>query len=149
MRFTKNRQMKKWTLILLILGTACDPIDFRLKLENQTTDTLFYVISQTKELKDKDLFYVEPSGDTILSPQYGTLDPKKITKVPSMYGIGTNTWERGINKHCEDSTLTILIYDKERWTTKDLKKIDWRNPKKVIRTKTTQLNDNDWLIKLD
>lgn len=142
--------MRKWTIGILFLVTACDPIDFRLKLDNPTSDTLFYVISQTRELNDKDLFYVDPSGDTILGPQNGTLDPKTVTKVPSMFGIGTNTWGRGINEHCEDSTLTIFIYNKElRTDNKNLKQIDWKKPRKVIRARTDKLEADDWLIKLE
>lgn len=135
---------------MLVLVTACDPIDFRLKLDNQTSDTLFYVVSRTKELNDVDLFYVEPSGDTVLGPQNGTLDPKTVTKVPSMFGIGTNTWGRGINEHCEDKTLTIFIYNKElRSDNKNLKLIDWKKPKQTIHKQTDQLDANDWLIKLE
>jgi len=142
--------MRTWTVVILLMVTACDPIDFRLKLDNPTSDTLFYIVSQTKELHDKDLYYVDPSGDTILGSQNGTLDPRSVTEVPSIFGIGTNTWGQGINEHCEDSTLTIFIYKKElRSDNRNLKQIDWRKPKQTIRTRTDQLEARDWLIKLE
>jgi hypothetical protein len=135
--------MKKLTILALSLVTACDPIDSRLRIENTTTDSLFYVVSTTRELNEENLFYVKPSSYIVLGPQNGTLDPKTVTRIPSMFGIGTNTWETGINEHCEDSTLTIFFFSK--LPTENT----WNKPRQVIRTRTSELKANDWLIKLD
>ena len=132
-------------LIIIILGllTACDPIDSRLKIDNTTSDTLFYLISKTKELNEKDLFYIKPSTYIVLGPQNGTLDPKTVTRIPSMFGVGSNTWERGINEHCEDSILTIFFFSKRT------NENDWNKPVQIIRTRTDRLKNNDWLVRLD
>lgn len=135
--------MRILTIVILGLVTACDPIDSRLKIDNTTSDTLFYVVSKTRELNDDDLFYFKPSSYIVLGPQNGTLDPKTVTRVRSMFGIGTHTWERGINEHCEDSTLTIFIFNNNP------NENDWNKPKQVIRTRTDVLKANDWLIRLE
>ena len=135
--------MRILTILILGLVTACDPIDSRLKIDNTTSDTLFYVVSTTQELNDEDLFYIKPSSYIVLGPQNGTLDPKTATRIPSMFGVGTHTWERGINQHCKDSTLTIFIFNNKPNET------SWNKPKQVIHTRVDKLKSNDWFISLE
>jgi len=138
---TINNNLTTVTIAALLFITGCDPYDMKLKIVNQTDETIFIDISKAKSFKSYPVVIDEIKKDTIWN--YMTwIKSKDSLEVPA---IG-NSWEGVINKQSEDSTLTIFIFDREllksvppdslvskqlytkkfAYKVKDLEKLNWR-----------------------
>lgn len=102
---------------LLFLMMACDPIDDRLTIRNNSNEIIFYISTSHRELggnsptinsfkvNEKDTLWDETSN--LIFP----LSSKKLIM------IGRNGWEDFINEECEDGKLKIYILENNLFKT--------------------------------
>ncbi len=140
--------MKKFFfgVVPFIILQACDPIDKRLTLRNESEDLIFYAMSPNDSIRGRSPLissYRIEQADTLWDESSNLLlsDSGK-----SVAMIGRNAWENYINERCKDSTLRIFVFEKNLitqvpWDTlvikqlyskkftykvKDLEKLNWR-----------------------
>jgi hypothetical protein len=134
------------------LLTACDPIDRRLVIDNQTNEEVIYKIKRTKDFQDTVLFekwnlnYNPP--DTTYQVDFGSLGAKSKMNISSIFGTGFNTWEEGIKEKCEDGMLTVFIFNKSTLNEKSFTNILTDKDYKTFRLSTTDLEKTKWTIEV-
>jgi hypothetical protein len=134
------------------LLVACDPVDYKLAINNQSKEEIFYKIKRTKDFGDTLLFkkwnlnYNPP--DTSYSADFGRIGSKSKRTLPSIFGTGYNTWKKGVQEECEDGMLTVFIFRKSTLTAKPFLKILADNDYKKIRLSSQDLEKIKWTIEV-
>ena len=98
--------------LILAIVTACDPIDDRLKIVNDSNDTVYYLITEFENLErmyDPDL---AANGINITYKNYVYELAGKASKKHVKTG-SVKAWEDYIEKVCENKKLKVFIFDKE------------------------------------
>lgn len=130
-------------IVLPFFLTECvvDTFDIRLKIVNKTDETIFVNLSKNSRFTTP--VVIDPiKRDTLWDEMRWTPSMDSSVHIPPSQG----SWEAFINKRCEDSTLTVFIFDKEllksispdslvskqlytkkfTYKVKDLEKLNWR-----------------------
>ena len=139
--------MTKMTLCILtfvlpffLVTCVIDTFDMRLNIVNKTQETVFINISKNNRFTSPVIDRI--SRDTLWDEMRWSSPRDSSTHMPPSLG----SWEKYINKKCEDSTLTIFIFDtkllksmsldsivtkqlytrKLAYKAKDLERLNWR-----------------------
>jgi hypothetical protein len=128
---------------LAAVNIGCDRWDLKLTLINHSPDIVFYEISFDGYFDKHPVMY--SGGDTLWTHIY-SLHPQDSTRAASIEGM---SWEKTINERCNDSILTVFIFD-----SKLLKK---SNPDSLLRNqlytqkliyKVKDLEELSWRIEI-
>ena len=98
-----------FTAYFILIYTACDPYDIKLKIVNSTHDTIFLDISKTGKFESHPIYVDEINRKDTVWNFMTWINPMDSLSVPA---IG-NSWEGSINKDFMDSTLTIFVFEKK------------------------------------
>ncbi len=125
-----------------LMRCVVDTFDMKLKIVNRTSETIFVDLSKTnKPFKSHPVQIDSIKKDTLWNYMRWIPPLDSLDNQPPF-----GSWEGYINKKCEDSTLTIFIFDKRLLKTmsrdslvanqlyskkfaykvKDLEKLNWR-----------------------
>jgi len=127
---------------ILLCRCVVDTFDMRVRIVNNTAETIFVVLSTTKSLSSHPIAIDPIKGDTLWNDMRWVNPLDSINSIPPSEG----SWGAYINRKCQDSTLTVFVFDKsmlksasrdslaikqlysERFTykVKDLEKLNWR-----------------------
>ncbi len=129
--------------VLPLLLSACvvDTFDMRLSIANKTPATVFVALSPNGRFTYP-VVIDNIRGDTVWNEMRWSPPRGSLANIPPSSG----SWEEYINKKCEDSTLTVFLFDttlltnvpldslvaqqlytkKLTYRVKDLEKLNWR-----------------------
>ena len=128
---------------VLLYRCVIDTFDMKLKIVNQTEDTIFVGPSKSgKSFKSHPVQIDSIKGDTLWRYMEWVNPFDSLDGPPPTLG----SWEAYINEKCEDSTLTVFIFEKPllksvsadslvsnqiyskkySYKVKDLEKLNWR-----------------------
>lgn len=127
---------------VLLYRCVVDTFDMRLKILNNTAETIFVVHSKTKSFNSHPIAIDSIKGDTLWNYMLWAHPFDSVKDIPPSEG----SWEAYINRKCQDSTLTIFIFDtallksvardcvvtkplyskKYSYKAKDLEKLNWQ-----------------------
>lgn len=93
-------------ILLVILGTSCDPYDNRLTIVNDSNDTIYFVLSDDLRLKSHPIWISQ--SDTLWT-HTNFIKPFQQVK---MAKLGRNGWDKYINESCNDSTIHIFFFQR-------------------------------------
>lgn len=148
MRTIKVKSIKLATLVIitfsvLLYRCVVDTFDMKLRIVNKTSGTIFVDLSQSsKSFKSHPVVIDSIKRDTLWNYIRWVSPLDSLSNQPPSGG----SWESYINKKCEDSTLTVFIFDKAllksvkpdslvakqlyskkfTYKVKDLEKLNWR-----------------------
>jgi len=89
--------------------TGCDPYDNRLTLINNSSEMIFFDISENGQFSKEMIIIDSKSRDTLWN-YMNFIKPNQSLKIPL---LGKNSWEDYINNECKDSTITVFIFNSE------------------------------------
>lgn len=137
--------MRKNLIILFLFAfIGCDPYDNRLKIINNSSETIFVELSEDESFSySKSPIVIDSLTKDTLWHYMQFVSPMDSLRIPQ---LGKKSWEKNINKYYKDSILTVFIFDskllrekpfeviaseklyskKFRYKVKDLEKINWR-----------------------
>lgn len=131
--------MHKLIYIFLVVSfVACDPIDYKLKIYNQSDSPVYCIHSFKEELSLLDSTVAEPYNGKGITPN-------------QHYIIMANyvTWEGEINKESPDGKLRMYIFKED-----SVNKYSWKNlieekkyDKKYVLS-ISELEQINWVIQL-
>lgn len=148
MKIPKLRLIKLAILALVVMPSlllyrcVVDTFDMKLKIVNQTSGTIFVDLSNDKSFNAHPVSIDTVKGDTLWNYMIWVPSLDSLENIPPSLG----SWESFINKRCQDSTLTVFLFDKEllksvkpdslisnqlyskkySYKVKDLEKLNWR-----------------------
>jgi hypothetical protein len=135
----------QWTVMIspfLLVGCVIDTFDTKLKTINKTADTIYVTLSETSFYKHHPI-EIDSTNGNILWDYMLWINPLDSSfHIPRTLG----GWENYINEKCQDSTLTVFLFDetllksvprdsliarqlyskKFSYKVKDLEKMKWR-----------------------
>jgi len=126
---------------LFLIGCVADTFDRKLKIVNNTRGTIFVNISKNRAFKSHPIATDLVKGDTLWNYMRWISPLDSLNSQPPF-----GKWESYIDKKCEDSTLSIFIFENEllksvaketlvskqlyskkfSYKVKDLEKLNWR-----------------------
>lgn len=94
--------MRLITILLTLFITSCDPIDFKLKVYNNSSTSIYIIHSFTSNLSLLDSTVAEPYNGIAIKPQEN-------------YTVRANyiKWEDAIRTDSKDGKLRVYIFDEE------------------------------------
>jgi hypothetical protein len=138
--------MKKTLLIILILiQYSCDRVDKKLIIQNNTNDTVFYLILPQRKIPSIEIpffYYRDPKGKYIFEDCLLINEEKKCP-------IINDLWENYINR-LPDGKLKIMFFKKQLLdTTKWERIIKEQLFSKLIERDVEDLKITNWVVKYD
>ena len=129
-------------MTFLLYRCVVDTFDMKLRIVNQTSETIFVDFSKDESFNAHPVSIDTIKGDTLWNYMRWVPSLDSLENIPPSLG----SWESFINKKCQDSTLTIFIFDIEllksippdslvtrqlyskkfTYKVKDLDKLNWR-----------------------
>jgi len=140
----KTLKFKALIILVSIFLNRCviDTFDMRLKVVNKTEKTIFVDLSKSGYFKSHPVLIDSIKMDTLWNYMKWVNPLDSVDNIPRSQG----SWEAYINEECQDSTLTVFIFDKPllkstspdslvsnqlyskkfSYKVKDLEKLNWR-----------------------
>lgn len=131
--------------VLTLILSSCENSD--LTIVNNSDKEVTYILSRKREFSGVELIKViKLGGDTIYNPKHGIIKANEKAKVNSPFGSDRNSWIKGINEYCQDSTLTIYFLPTDNWILKDvIRDLKWET-KEEIKIKVKDLEKTNWTV---
>jgi hypothetical protein len=134
--------------IIPVLILACDPLDTKLSITNNTDERIYYIISPYDSLNKEERF-LQPIGrqDPTSYNFLHLIEPNEITN-PLMHGLSQgHGWHNYIDEVCKDRKLKVFILDQQLVDSVPWEKIVTENIYKDIRIFTrSELDNINWNI---
>ncbi|MEH6763357.1 MAG: hypothetical protein V7655_02565 [Aequorivita antarctica] len=132
-------------IVLLTIFQSCEPYDIRLTLENETNDTLYAIISNSKSYLT-DCFQCNFSKDKKAIQYTRELHPKQKIRIRN---FGKKSWPLYVEK-AGNGYMYLITFDKKTIMNNSWEKIyESKMELEIKKISLRDLNKKDWKLQID